>query len=316
MVLRPILCSCLLLSLTGATWAQSEEHPDDRIVQAIRLIKDAMDAKAAAEAYTKGCTADRDSLDLNRAYMGKLLRINEPVLADVPARRLTLKDKTDGLAWAVAGYNDAKKNHLEKALSELLQAQSLREDPATLNNLAQLAAWYKFCTAHNKIPVADEGKLDTLVSQSKEIEAFSREYDRVAAEYKKKAEFDDKLNGENAKLAAARTNVQDLQRQWDTLNKEIRNQEWRARDSQQNPDKYPGGRVQGPSRESYRERDQLKRQVQEAQTEVERQTKAVNDVKKEAPAAIVLPRLLRWQPPTVDLPESEPASKPASKPAE
>lgn len=316
MATRQVLFVCLLVSIAAPLHAPGDERPDDRIVNAIRLIKDALDARAAAEAYTKGCSADRDNLDLNRAYMGKLLRIDEPALADVPARRLIVKDKTDGLAWAVAGYNDAKKNHLEKALSELLQAQALREDPAVQANLAQLAAWYRCHKAHNRIPVADEAKLDDFVAKSKEVEAFSREYDRVAAEFKKKSDFDAKLGEENTKLAAARLAVVDLQRQLDTLIKEIRSQEWRARDSQQNPDKYPGGRVTGPSRAQYRERDDLKKQVQQAQIDCERQAKAVNDLKKEAPPAIVLPRLLRWQPPSADTTASAPASKPASKPAE
>jgi len=136
--------ACLRASPPASSSAAAAATLPADLARYIRAMRTAGDSRAAMAAYARGCSINRKSLQLQEAYMVVMLRLGQPKAAAFPARAL-LAIKTDhAMAWAVVGYNEAKRKRLGKALEATFRATGkLTDDPSVLHNAGQLLAWYE-----------------------------------------------------------------------------------------------------------------------------------------------------------------------------
>ena len=108
----------------------------------IDAIRQADTPGAAMAAYAKGSSIDRGNIELNGAYMRRMLQLGLPQFAVVPARMLRQADRGDSLAPAVIGYMLAVENrHADamEALSDVVETR--KDDDAVMHNLGTLLGW-------------------------------------------------------------------------------------------------------------------------------------------------------------------------------
>ena len=213
--------ACLRASPPASSSAAAAATLPADLARYIRAMRTAGDSRAAMAAYARGCSINRKSLQLQEAYMVVMLRLGQPRTAAFPARAL-LAIKTDhAMAWAVVGYNEAKRKRLGKALEATFRAAGkLTDNPSVLHNAGQLLVWYEnqaepptmadatnraiekakatlakkeFFTKARKTTQAQyddrknlrdqhQAKIDAVKGEAKEILATGKEIDRVIAD--------------------------------------------------------------------------------------------------------------------------------------
>ena len=167
-----ILSVAAALVLAGSAAAQTDQPasspapPASTAPPAIRLavkaIREANTVAAAAEGYAEGAEVDRENVELNTAYMRRLLQLGQPQTAGGPATILVQVPVEDGMAFGVVGYNCGRQNDLPNALRYTLKAANLlKDDPSIQNNLGQLTAWYE-CAKSYKLSAEDQKTLGDL----------------------------------------------------------------------------------------------------------------------------------------------------------
>jgi hypothetical protein len=116
--------------------------------QFVEAIHSARDASSVASAYAHGCTIDRKNLELHEAYMRRTLQLGRPEMAIYGARAIVAQDPSNGLAWAVIGYDECTTGRLAPALADtILALKTIKDDPAIINNAGQLLAFHDLYTA-------------------------------------------------------------------------------------------------------------------------------------------------------------------------
>ena len=305
------------------------------MVPFLQAIREANTLSAAAAAYTGGCGIDRQNVELNRAYLRRLLQLGQPQAANVPAMILVNQSAADGLAYGAAGYCSGRQNDLPRALLYTVKAaDAVQDDSSIQNNLGQLAAWYDYAKGY-KLPPADQKTLDKLKAALASSAAYTAAYKTVKDGYDKQA---DANVDKQRRIASAEAEVKDAATKANEADAAIkalsseRETHLRSRNDLE--------RQMGRNPPSYNERQRI-------QIEIDKEDIAIHDIDdKRAPAAqkalqdaqnvlggkmaelgkvrneplaiVPLGRLCRWLPPAVDgvvtLPP-DPASKPASAPA-
>jgi tetratricopeptide (TPR) repeat protein len=129
----------------SAPSAADEARRAQVLAGCVRQVRTADSAGAAAAAYAHGCSINATHVPLQRAYMRRMLELGLPRFAHHPAKVLTtLRPEREPLAWAVVGYNEAKRNHWNDALEATLRAaETLEDNVSVLHNAGQLVAWYE-----------------------------------------------------------------------------------------------------------------------------------------------------------------------------
>ncbi len=150
----------------------------------IRAIRGAADTRAAMAAYARGCSINRNSLQLQEAYVLAMLRFGRPKIALFPARKLLAIKPSHPMAWAVVGYDQAKRKRLAKALEATLRAaQKLPDNPGVLHNAGQLLAWYENQT---KPPAMSDASIQVIQKAKASLaknEFFARARKKIQAAY-------------------------------------------------------------------------------------------------------------------------------------
>lgn len=109
----------------------------------LSAIRNAPDPSAAVEAYARARTGNADPVALEQAYVGRLVALGLPELAEAQARDLTHRRPDDGVAWAVVAYMDARRGDTSTAMADIVTAAHLApDDPFVLRTTGQVAAYY------------------------------------------------------------------------------------------------------------------------------------------------------------------------------
>jgi hypothetical protein len=272
------------------------------IARSIRAIREANTMAAAAEAYAEGADVDRESVELNTAYMRRLLQLGLPDIANGPAATLVRIPVADGTGYGVLGYNCGRQNDLTNALSYTMKAAGLiKDDPSIQNNLGQLTAWYE-CAKPYKLPAADQKALDDLKADLASAAPYKAGYKLIKDAYDKhihaQADAKQKLATAEADVKAAEKRVADAQ----------------ARVNQ-------GGGANPPGRGGRGGPGGAQRQLDDARNNLAQKVQALNTIRGQQPEGpLSYAKLFHWLPPAVDgvvTPQADPKSKPqpASAPA-
>ena len=220
-------------SLTGqttkpspTTGSSTTTSPADKLKAYIRAVADANDPRSAMSAYARGCSINRNSADLQNAYMERMLKFGLPKIAYHPARILVRIDPNNNLAWGVVGYMHGKRGELKQAFAATMRAlEKHRDDPSVLHNAGQLAAWYD--STVNPPKVFDRARR-TLSKIKKELtakKAFATAYKEIKSIYAKQAllmkQLDKKVAVIEAEVLPIRKAGMELDSQMRETNDEI-----------------------------------------------------------------------------------------------
>ena len=164
---RRVIAVLIVLSLTNLAWAddgltgaasstaptaetdssrESEAPADETVWQLAELIAD-IDAAELVEdavaAYNAANLVDRGNLEVNLAYMKKMLKLGQLQYAVYGARWVVSVDPDNILALSVLAYRDASIGDIESAMPMIFHALSRSPDDASLlHDAGQMVAWF------------------------------------------------------------------------------------------------------------------------------------------------------------------------------
>ena len=311
-----------------------------RLAPFLKVIRQADDARTVMRTYTRALAVDRDSVELHRSYMRRMLAFGLPQIAQHAARELLRLEKADGMAHGLLGYMDGRRGALVGALVATVRAaERTPDDPSVLNNLGQLVAWHDLEEDPPPVPDAARRALARLRPALAKKPPFAAAYKRLQSAYTQQGAVAKALAAKMAAAEAEATAVQalarDVNNQLQELNDEIdyRNRMidrlWREAYSGYvywNPYKYHYGyyghyvlppyysrsyhreelydRIAEQEREIEKFRVKLKRVRREGQAvlgELARKEAALKALRDQVRQAMAkVARQFRWDPPPVD----------------
>ena len=322
----------ILLVAVGLLWlggvclaAEEAPEPAENIAAFTAAIEAAKSVDEAAAAYAKGCTIDRQNVQLNRAYMVRLLELKNPSVANYPAQVLAKVQPDNATAWAVLTYNAGKNRQYGKAFKAILRCEGGLGDVAAQEMLGQLLAWYD---SQGKPPALSEEETACLKGAREAVDLYepaADAYQRVKDAYdKRKALVEErkaKLEGMVAEIRSIQQRGRELGDQVKQINNRIDDRwkiirDWKAELDDPESDAFRKNTLRQNIREAQREIDTLKDERSKAQREMQKEAAAFKRAKaqytkldKSAPPAVATAKLMHW---TLPSPEGPASSQPAS----
>src|SRR5271165_3617731 len=104
------LIQCCVLAT--AWTVRSAEIPPAGDAAAIQAIQQAPDPSAAITAYANGIALNRNDPKLFEAYVSRMVDLGLPELAYHQAQTLTTLQSSNGLAWGVVAYVEARRGQM------------------------------------------------------------------------------------------------------------------------------------------------------------------------------------------------------------
>ena len=151
----------------------------------LEALRAAANPSAAVDAYARAATTQPGNIDLEKAYIRKMVDLNVPEMADLQARNLVQRDGSDGLAWAVVAYMAAARGAPAAAIMNLKTAiQQSPDDPFVLRTAAQVVAWYDAQTDRSMLSKDDTQTLEWIRAQGAGRPAYADAY-RAAADLRR-----------------------------------------------------------------------------------------------------------------------------------
>ncbi len=127
-----------VLAAVRAVWAEQTPAPAD--TAPIQAIQQAPDPSAAVTAYANGIALDRHDPKLYEAYVARMVDLGLPELAYHQAQTLTTLQSSNGLAWGVVAYVDARRGQMADAISAInLAGQFAPENKFVAHTAGELA---------------------------------------------------------------------------------------------------------------------------------------------------------------------------------
>ena len=150
----------------------------------LSAIKNAPDPSAAVEAYARARTANADPVAIEQAYVGRLVALGLPELAESQARDLTHRRPDDGVAWAVVAYMDARRGDTSTAMADIVTAAHLApDDPFVLRTTGQVAAYYDRNADRVNVPAGVKTAFDDVRKAAAAKDAYTRAYREASDAY-------------------------------------------------------------------------------------------------------------------------------------
>src|SRR3954451_13714088 len=128
--LRNSLIAALVLSPLPVFAAEAPPPASAPIVAPTSAdqIRAATSPSEAVAAYTRVAAKEPDNVDLERAYVRKMVDFGMPELADAQAHDLINRNAADGLSLGVAAYMSAAKGENGASVQQLKMALSQSPD--------------------------------------------------------------------------------------------------------------------------------------------------------------------------------------------
>jgi hypothetical protein len=144
-----------LITLTGSLCAQESPEAGGGAKPAapaapaapksggLDAIAKAPDPSSAIAAYAQAHADAPNDPAVDVAYVRKMVDFGLPEMAEKQARAVNERDASNGVAWAVRGFMDAKRGDLPDALKRVATAARLAPgDAFVMRTAGQLVAWY------------------------------------------------------------------------------------------------------------------------------------------------------------------------------
>lgn len=175
-----------VLAVTPAAWPEPTPAPAD--AAPIQAIRQAPDPSAAVTAYANGIALDRNDPELYEAYVGRMVDFGLPELAYHQARMLTTLQSSNGLAWGVVAYVDARRGQMADAILAInLAGQFAPENKFVAHTAGELVAWYDLKADKTTFPENAKAGLAKIRALLAKQTAFSMAYDTACKAYQARA---------------------------------------------------------------------------------------------------------------------------------
>jgi hypothetical protein len=183
-----LLGAATIVWFAGPALAQATYPPQSAALTAptapaanpIQSIQQAPDPSAAVSAFASAVSSGVPTIQAQEAYVSKMVDFGMPELAIHQAQALTRAEPTNGTAWGVLAYVNAKQNRMAEALSDLVQAaQHSPGDVFVQRTAGELFAWYDLNFDKVKLPDAMKVALDQVHKQLGEQKAFTEAYQQA-----------------------------------------------------------------------------------------------------------------------------------------
>ncbi|MBI5685080.1 MAG: hypothetical protein HZC54_08355 [Verrucomicrobia bacterium] len=133
----------LLIAGTGVTHVRAASPVQPEVSAAIQAIQQAADPSAVVAAYASGFGVDRTNPVLHHAYIARMVDLGLPELAFHQAQLLTGMDASNGLAWGVIAYVDARRGEMSAAAAAInLAGQSAPDHVFVQRTAGEILAWF------------------------------------------------------------------------------------------------------------------------------------------------------------------------------
>ncbi len=154
----------------------------DGLADALRSVREAKDVIAAEDAFSLARRRLPRNVALHEAYLRKLVELDRPDLANLPAQRLVTLDRRSGVGWAVLALLEHRRGKSAQAIRTLCEASDAWPDDAFVARLAgRLAAWFDGSDASRSVRNAVAGKLFTIQADLKDRPGYREAYDQALA---------------------------------------------------------------------------------------------------------------------------------------
>jgi hypothetical protein len=155
----------------------------DRLADALRSVRQAEDVTAAEDAFALARRRLPRNVSLHEAYLRKLVELDRPDLANLPAQRLVTLDRRSGLGWAVLALLEHRRGKSAQAIRTLAEASEAWPGDAFVARLAgRLAAWFDGSDASRTIRDAVAGRLVAIRAEMTDRPGYREAYDDALAE--------------------------------------------------------------------------------------------------------------------------------------
>lgn len=175
-----------VLATTRAAWPASAPAP--LAPASIQAIQQAPDPSAVVTAYANSIALDRSDPKLHEAYVARMVDLGLPELAYHQAQTLTTLQSSNGLAWGVVAYVDARRGQMADAISAInLACHFAPENAFVAHTAGELVAWYDLKADKTTLPEdAKRGLAATRALLAKQI-AFTGAYETACRAYQAQA---------------------------------------------------------------------------------------------------------------------------------
>ena len=171
------ICASLI---TGRAAPASEVE----LTAAIHALQQAPDPSAAVAAYANGVALDRESPMVHEAYVSRMVEFGLPEMAYRQARTLTGLVSSNGLAWAVLAYVDARRGDMTNAVSEVtLAGRFAAEHPFVQRTAGEIVAWYDLQADKSILPEHVRAGLERVRTSLEKRPAYVAAYDTARKAY-------------------------------------------------------------------------------------------------------------------------------------
>ena len=221
----PFVCISLCLGISLATAQSRPAATSPATAKAdmapfVAAIDSAATVDAAVSAYDRGTAVDRGNLELNLAYLKKMLKLGQPQIAWYPAQVVLGHSPNDSLALGVAGYFYGTRNNFANALVSTVCAAGFAPDnQGILHNAGLLVAWYDFDPNVGPIPYAGRCSLQRLRERLQANSTFHQAYEQVHTALLNRQKNIGNLDDQ---IRAAEPQVDELRRKAFNLDAEMR----------------------------------------------------------------------------------------------
>lgn len=171
------------------TSAWAGPAPPADLSNAIHAIQQAPDPSSVVSAYAGGVAIDPDSPRLYEAYISRMVDLGLPELAYRQALTLTTLEPSNGLAWGVVAYIDARRGDMVEAVSAInVAGQAAPDIPFVQRTAGEILAWYDTKADQAKLPESARNGLADVRARVQKESAFVQAYDTAKSAYLAQAE--------------------------------------------------------------------------------------------------------------------------------
>jgi tetratricopeptide (TPR) repeat protein len=155
---------------------------------AIQAIQQAADPSAAVAAYGSGLALAPNDPKLHEAYVARMVDLGLPEMAYHQAQTLTTLQPSNGLAWGVVAYVDARRGQMPEAISAInLAGQFDPGNKFVAHTAGEILAWYDFKADKATLPENAKEGLTRIRGLLTKQPAFTGAYETARKAYQAQA---------------------------------------------------------------------------------------------------------------------------------
>jgi hypothetical protein len=158
------------------------------VAAAVQAIQQAPDPSAAVAAFANGVALEGKQPNIYAAYISRMVDLGLPELAFHQAQTLTTLQSSNGLAWAVIAFVNARKANMPDAISAINWAGKFAPDNRFVQHTAgEIIAWYDVKADQASLPMAAKDGLAKTRGLTETSPAYIAAYETAKEAYDNQA---------------------------------------------------------------------------------------------------------------------------------